>query len=920
MPGAYLSNAAPEVRQIKKALYKLKLELKDYLLLFFHWNIEVGGAFALFFLHLRLFPAVYQSIIIKCEEPMGRIQKFRVIPYLPEKLKSLGAIAKNLWWVWNFEAIELFRRLNVELWRDVDHNPIATLGAISQNELDEAAESESFLAHMKRVEEELEWHLTKKSWFEDNYPESKEAQIAYFSAEFGLHECLPIYSGGLGVLAGDHIKSASELGIPLTAVGLLYRLGYFHQYLTIDGWQQERFPETNFYNIPVTLIRDGKGEPVVISVEFPGRLVYAQIWEVIIGKIKLYLLDTNIDVNSIEDKAITDQLYGGDNEMRIKQEMLLGIGGVRALKALGKNVSVFHMNEGHSAFLAVERIRDAMANSSLSFYEALELVMPGNIFTTHTPVPAGNDRFPPELMEKYLSPYYTRLGIARDEFLALGRENPFDKHEEFCMTVLAIKTAAACNGVSKLHGSVSRNMWKNIWPSVPVHEVPITHITNGVQILSWTSDEMMRLFNRYLGPRWIDNPVDKAMWLTIDSIPDSELWRCRDRLRERVVGFARKKLKEQLQERGAPKTEVEKAETVLDSETLTIGFARRFATYKRATLILKDLDRIKKLLLDKERPIQLIFSGKAHPRDNQGKEFIKHINNLVRDEQFRDKIVFIEDYDINIARYLVQGVDVWLNTPVRPLEASGTSGMKVIPNGGLNISTLDGWWCEAYNGNNGWAIGKGEEYEDHNYQDEVEGLSLYNILEKEVIPMFYRRGADRLPREWIARIKESMKTITPQFNTNRVVREYSEKYYMPAYQNYLNFSENDFRRARELAAWKARMQQRWKKVSIKNLLFGEEKEVTVGSRVKVRAVVDLDDISPDEVQVELYFGNLNPAGEIIEGAALPMSVAEQQGKNTYIYEGQMLCLKSGQFGFTVRLIPHHNHMVRKFEPGFITWA
>ncbi len=851
---------------------------------------------------------------------MKRINKFRVVPYLPEKLKPLGKIARNMWWVWNFEAIELFRRLDVEQWRETDHNPIALLGAIPQKALDEAAESESFLAHMRRVEGELDWHMSKKSWYEEACQDSVNAQVAYFSAEFGIHECLPIYSGGLGVLAGDHLKSASELGIPLTGVGLLYRLGYFHQYLTIDGWQQESFPETDFYNIPVSLEKNAEGHPLLVSVEFPGRTVYAQIWKAVIGRVNLYLLDTNIDENSLEDKAITDQLYGGDIEMRIKQEMMLGIGGVRALRALGKHITVYHMNEGHSAFLSIERIALAMAENKMNFAEALEYIMPSNVFTTHTPVPAGNDRFAPELIDTYLKHYYPRLGVSRDEFLALGRENPTDKNETFCMTVLALKTAFGCNGVSRLHGTVSRNMWKNIWPSLPVHEVPVDHITNGVQILSWTSDEMMRLFNRYLGPRWIDNPVDKDIWLNIDSIPDSELWRCRDRLRERFVAFARKKLREQLVFRGMPKSEAEKSDAVLDSEALTIGFARRFATYKRATLILRNMGRLERLLLDRERPIQIIFAGKAHPRDSMGKELIKHIVNLVRDDRFRNKIVFIEDYDINIARYIVQGVDVWLNTPVRPKEASGTSGMKVLPNGGINISTLDGWWAEAYDGDNGWAIGRGEEYEDLNYQDDVESLSLYNILEKEVIPMFYNRGADGLPREWIARIKESMKTNCPQFNTNRMVRDYAEKFYIPAHRHFVSFSESGYSRPRELAAWRKTVIAKWNKVSLKDLIFGEEKEVTVGSRVSVKAAVNLGDLKPEDVLVELYFGNLNPAGEIIEGAALPMFVSESHDKGNYLFEGQMLCLKSGQFGFTVRILPAHANMARKFEPGYIMWA
>lgn len=850
---------------------------------------------------------------------MITIKKFKVVPYLPEKLKPLMKIAMNMWWVWNFEAIELFRRLDVELWREVDQNPIKMLGNVSQNKLDEAAESESFIAHMIRVEGELDRHISKKSWFAQKNHDITEAQIAYFSAEFGIHESLPIYSGGLGVLAGDHIKSSSELGIPLIGVGLLYRLGYFHQYLTIDGWQQERFPETDFHNIPVSPVMNDEGSPLMISVEFPGRHVHAQVWLVNIGTISLYLLDTNIDSNTAEDKTITDQLYGGDNEMRIKQEMILGIGGVRALKAMKKNVTAYHMNEGHAAFLAIERLKNTMEDNKISFAEAREFVSASNVFTTHTPVPAGNDRFEPETIDFYCSNYYDKLGITRDQFLALGRENPADKKETFCMTVLAIKLAGGCNGVARLHGKVSRNMWKNIWPTLPAHEVPIGHITNGIQTLSWTSDEMMRLFNRYLGPRWIDNTSDNSIWRYIGEIPDSELWRCRERLRERLVAFSRKKLKEQLLARGVSPKEAEKANSVLDPEALTIGFARRFATYKRATLLFRNINRLAEILNEKGRPVQLIFSGKAHPKDNMGKELIKQITHISNDERFRGKIVFLEDYDINTARYLVQGVDVWLNTPIRPKEASGTSGMKVIPNGGLNISVLDGWWDEAYNTNNGWAIGKGEEYDDLAYQDDVEALSLYNILENEVKPAFYGREVDGLPHEWLNKIRESMSSLTPVFNTNRMVMEYTEKYYRNAHLNYKKFSSNAFKLSKEIADWKKKTRDKWDIIKISGISFGNDAEVTVSSRVTVKAEVNLGALTPDEVQVELYFGSINQSDEISEGAALPMNLISSEGGISR-YEGNMLCLKSGQFGFTVRVIPYHRDLVRKFDPDLkLTW-
>jgi glycogen phosphorylase len=851
---------------------------------------------------------------------MANIKKFRVLPYLPDTIKPLLKIAQNMSWIWNFEAIELFRRLDIETWREVNHNPTAMLGRLSQKLMDEAAQSESFIAHMKLVEEELNWHLTKKTWFDDNRAGCENLEVAYFSAEFGLHECLPIYSGGLGVLAGDHLKSSSELGLPLTGLGLLYKLGYFHQYLNVDGLQQERFPETDFNNIPVRLMKDANGGTIFIKVEYPGRDIYAQIWEVLIGRIKLYLLDTDIDKNSNEDKTITYQLYGGDNEMRIKQEILLGIGGVRALKAVGKNISVYHMNEGHSAFLSIERICSSMKDHSLTFGEALTNVSSSNVFTTHTPVPAGNDRFTPDLVEKYLSYFIKEMGLKREDFLALGRENPADRDESFCMTVLAIKTAASCNGVSKLHGAVSRNMWKRLWPSLPVHNIPISHITNGIQTLSWTSDEMMRVLNRYLGPRWIDNSVDKAVWLSVDSIPDSELWRCRERLKERLVGFARRMLKIQLQARGLPKYEVAQADAVLDPEALTIGFARRFATYKRATLIFRNMARLEKILLNKERPVQIIFSGKAHPKDNMGKELIKHVVRLAREEKFRNKIVFLEDYDINIGRYMVQGSDVWLNTPTRPKEASGTSGMKTVPNGCLNISVLDGWWDEAYNGNNGWTIGHGEEYEDWDYQNAMESESLYNILENEIIPMFYTRGADGIPREWVARIKESMKTISPIFNTNRMVREYTEKFYMFAHKNNKNFRENNFEKTRSFTQWQKKITDKWAGVSIKDVYIEDKSEIVVGKRIIVKAVVDAANLSTDEIEVELYFGDLNSAGEIIEGAVTPMKMVNKINESSYLYEGNLLCLKAGQFGFTARVVPYHSDMYRKYIPGLIAWA
>lgn len=852
---------------------------------------------------------------------MKKIREFKVVPYLPDRLKPLMKIANNLWWVWNFEAIDLFRRIDVDLWREVGHNPINFLGALSQRALDRAAESESFVAHMHRVENELERHMTRVSWYDQNSKNIDNQVIAYYSAEFGIHECLPVYSGGLGVLAGDHLKSASELGIPLYGMGLLYRLGYFRQYLNLDGWQQERYPETDFYNIPINPVMDKSGSHLTISVEYPGRMIYARVWEVLIGKIKLFLLDTNIESNSIEDRTITDQLYGGDTEMRIKQEIMLGIGGVRAFRAMGINVTVYHMNEGHAAFLAIERIRLEMKEHGMTFSEALSYVTASNLFTTHTPVPAGNDRFLPEMIDKYFTDIYTELGIDSDTFMALGRENPFDKKEEFCMTVLAIKSAFGCNGVSKLHGDVSRKMWNRVWPQLPAHEVPIGHITNGIQTLSWTSDEMMRLFNRYLGPDWIDNPTSKEIWKGIDNIPDSELWRCRERLRERLVSFSRKRLHNQLLARGVPKKQAVVASSVLDSEALTIGFARRFATYKRATLLFRDMDRLFNILSSQKRPVQIVFSGKAHPKDALGKEFIKEIIHTSRDEKLRKKIVFLEDYDINVARYIVQGVDIWLNNPIRPKEASGTSGMKVVANGGINVSILDGWWDEAYNSNNGWAIGSGEIYDDQNYQDEVESLSLYNLLEEEIIPLFYSRADDGLPEAWLAKIKESMKSIIPEFNTNRMVKDYTEKYYHQAHVNYTGYLKEKLKISKELSAWKDNIKKVWSDANVIEMQIEDDSTVTVGSVLRVSAKVNLGKISQDDVLVELYFGSVDQFGDISSGVAVPMERGSSDGEGIYNYTGQMLCLQSGRFGYSVRIIPFNRNMSRKFDPELpFTWA
>lgn len=842
---------------------------------------------------------------------------FSVIPKLPERLKPLEEIAYNLWWTWNPDAVALFKRIDPDLWEKYDHNPVRLLRNISQQTIDSLLKNEAFLTHMERVVGELRKYMGYGTWYEWVHGETTVCRVAYFSLEFGIHESLAQYSGGLGVLAGDHIKSSSELGIPFVGIGLIYKYGYFKQSLTTDGWQQEIYSPLEFEELPLQLVEGSDGSPLKVSVELPGRVVKARVWFVQVGRNRLYLLDTDIEDNLPEDRAISHYLYGGDMEMRIKQEIVLGIGGVRVLDAINYDASVFHMNEGHSAFMAVERVRLLMEKYRIDFETAKEIVANSSVFTTHTPVPAGNDVFPPELVVKYFSEYCSKLGLNINQFLALGRINPNDPNEGFSMPVLAIKMSSYRNGVSKLHAKVSRRMWKALWPGLPESEIPITHITNGVHTRSWLADEIARLYDRYLGPRWMENPVDKEVWQRADSIPDAELWMAKQRLKERLIAFTREHLKKQLEQRGAHRTRILEAEEVLDPEALTIGFARRFATYKRAYLILKDPERLSKILNNPKMPVQIIFAGKAHPRDEHGKKLITDIINIASRAEFRNKIVFLENYDLNIARHLVQGVDVWLNTPRRPLEASGTSGMKVAVNGGINISTLDGWWCEAYNGNNGWAIGAGEEYSDHLYQDELESRALYSLLEQEVVPLYYQRGKDGLPREWIKLMKESIKSICPEFNTNRMVKDYLEKFYIPGSIQWNFLIADNCAEARSLVEWKKFLREKWRNVEVLKVNIKTGEKIFVGSEVNVEVLVKLGEISPHDVSVELFYGIVDPNGEIEEGEVTRLLHVGAEEDGLFWFSGKIKCENAGRHGFRVRIVPWRGLLGRIYEPELI---
>jgi starch phosphorylase len=830
----------------------------------------------------------------------------------------LHKLSLNLRWSWHHPTIELFRTLDADLWEETGHNPRLILGRINQKRLAELCGDEAFLAQMDRESANLDEYLAGVGWFAVEHPEALGIQIAYFSAEFGLTECIPNYAGGLGLLAGDHLKSASDLGVPLTGVGLLYQGGYFHQYLNADGWQQETYPINDFNNLPIQPVEDGVGKPLRVHIDFPGRRLVVQIWKAQVGRVPLYLLDTNVAENTADDRHVTGALYGGDRELRIQQEIVLGIGGLRALHALGIRPTVCHMNEGHSAFLGPERTRMIMEELNFSYHEARQVAAAGCIFTTHTPVAAGFDRFEPGLVDKYFREYSRSLGLTVEQFLACGRQGTSDASEPFNMAFLAARHSSYTNGVAKLHGLVTRKMAQPMWAGYPLDEVPIGSVTNGIHTRSWISMEMSALLNRYLGPQWGEKPADTVLWQRIDRIPDQELWRVHEIRRERLVHYARARLASQVRLRGGTDAEITIAGGVLSPDALTIGFARRFATYKRATLLLRDVDRLKRLLTDPKRPVQILLAGKAHPHDAEGKELIKQIIRFARDPQVRRSVVFLEDYDISVARYLVQGADVWLNTPRRPNEASGTSGMKLLANGGLNLSILDGWWDEAYDREVGWAIGHGEEYSNPDYQDHVESEALYHILENDVVPLFYDRDAAGIPRGWLAKMKASMKRLSPIFSTNRMVAEYAERFYLPAASRLIRLS-GDKGRVLSLMDWRKRLRAHGAEVRVTQVgVDGGRGEFQVGSKVKVTARVFLGSLSPGDVRVQAYYGVLTAEGQIGKGSHVDLALAQSSGTD-HLYEGEVECGESGSCGVAVRVVPFHEDALLPYEVPWVRW-
>lgn len=851
---------------------------------------------------------------------MNPFKTFVVTPVLPSRIASLKELAFNYWWTWQTDAKDLFKQIDKKLWEEVNHNPVALINRLSQTQLTELSEKESFISYLDYVYHRFLSYVNDSTYHSTDHSENKDT-IAYFSLEFGISESFPIYSGGLGILAGDHMKSASDLGLPLVGVGLLYQQGYFHQYLSQSGYQKERYTFNDFNSMPLVLMRNEQGTPITISVDLPIGQTFAQIWRAQIGRVPLYLLDTNIEGNlhNPDLRDITDQLYGGDRDRRIQQEIILGIGGIRALKAIGVIPSVVHINEGHAGFALMERTRNIMLDKNIPFQAAKELSRSGSVFTTHTPVPAGNEVFTLDIIQQYMSSYAQELGLSMYEFLEMGRINAQDDQEKFSMTVLGLKLSANHNGVSKLHGAVARTMWKDIWADFPEKEVPIDSITNGIHTKTWVSKDFADLYDRYIGTKWRFEADNQSIWDLVDTIPDDELWKTKQKVRNDLVLYARDHL---LKKRGLylEQEELNRASEYLDANTLTIGFARRFATYKRAMMLFSDIERLTKLLTNKSQPLQIVIAGKAHPRDTQGKEVLQEIIHKVKTFKLQRHVVFLEDYDMEVASVMLAGSDIWLNTPIRPLEASATSGMKAVLNGGIHMSILDGWWDEAYNGTNGFAIGKGEEYATFDESYEAEAETLYSILEDFVVPMFYRREDSQISKKWIQYMKNSIRTNCGVFSTQRMVREYAEKYYYPAMNTFKKMNGT----SEQIVAyrnWKENIWANWQNISIKSLELTGTKDAYVGKEFEATTTIYLNGLAPTDIKAQLLFGSVNAMGKFENASYTTLQLVESNEETKiYIYKGTAICNDSGMQGCTVRVVPNHAYLSNPAEMYVCTWS
>ena len=835
-----------------------------------------------------------------------------VEPPLPEPLAPLRDLVANLYWTWNTDAASLFERLDRELWQETGHNPVALLQRIPAATLSRFAVDDGYLSHLQRVLSAFHAYLSRPPLCVIDGLSATEP-VAYFSLEFALTESLPTYSGGLGVLAGDHLKSASDLGLPLVGVGLLYHEGYFHQHLGPDGWQREDYRVIDLSEQPLAPIVDALGNRLTVAVPIDGRTVMAQLWRLDVGKVPLFLLDTDIPTNGESDRQLTGRLYGGDSEMRIQQEMVLGIGGVRALRAMGVDPAVCHMNEGHSALLGMERIRTLMTEHGATFAEARLPVSSATTFTTHTAVAAGIDLFPPDLVARYLGEYAAGMGLDRGALIGLGRTNPGDDTEPFSMAMLGLRLSGFRNGVSKLHRMVSQRLWESAWPTLPLDQIPIEAVTNGVHLPTWVAHEVGDLYDRYIGESWRDDPANSD-WSRIAAVPDEELWRVHERQRERLVLRARQQHADAMMSRGRSATPGGSG-GVLDTGTLTIGFARRFAGYKRATLLFRDPQRLAAILNHAERPVQFIFAGKAHPRDEPAKALIREVVALSERPEFRDRLILLEGYDMELARSLVQGCDVWLNTPLRPLEASGTSGMKACANGAIHMSVMDGWWWEAYQPGLGWAVGRSRLDDDPEAQDAFDANSIYDLLENDLTQSFYERDHEGVPGDWVRRMKASVSAFGPVFNTSRMVAEYATKAYEPAARSWHILKADALAAARDQARWLDNVRSGWDSVRVRELSHARNEATGLG----VTVTIDPGQLTPEDLRVDAVFGPAGPDGSLAShGVARLDFVSLAAGEA--LYRGEVPFTEGGRQGYAIRILPAHPNLHDPFASQLAHWA
>ena len=848
--------------------------------------------------------------------------KITVNPQLPKRIEKLSEISNNLWWSWNTEFLRLFKTIDNDLWETCEKNPVKFLKQVSQERLEAVSKNVEFLKEYDKLARQFEDYMnSKNTWFANNYPENKNDLIAYFSAEYGLDRTIPIYSGGLGILSGDHLKSASDLGIPLVAVGLLYKNGYFHQKINGYGDQETEYINIELSNLPINPVKDKNGEDLIIYVKFPKRRLYLKVWQINVGRIKLYLLDSDIEKYNPEDRDVTLRLYGGDQEMRIRQEIVLGMGGTNLLtRALGLNPTIYHMNEGHSAFLILELMKNIIKEKQVSFDVARDIASSKTVFTTHTPVPAGNDIFPLDLVDKYFKDFWPRLGLDREEFLRLGMKPSQILEPGFNMGILALKVAGKKNGVSKLHGAVSRELFGDVWPDIAANESPITYVTNGIHTCSWLSPKLKELYNKYLMPYWQDNIHEDKVWEKINNIPDKTLWETHQDRKEKLLKLVKDNTTQRLRRSGYSYEEINEITSKLNPNALTIGFARRFATYKRATLIFKDLERITQILNNSEKPVQLIFAGKAHPADKEGQDLIKRIHEISMMPQFKGKIFLLENYNIAMSQYLVSGVDVWLNNPRRPMEASGTSGQKASVNGVINFSVLDGWWAEGYNQENGWTIGTNAEYNSYEEQDIADSQSMYRTLEDKIIPTYYNKNEEGISPKWIRIMKNSIISTGGKYSTARMLVDYTNNLYMPL----CNLTKKYYKNVDTVAEynlWKKNLYINWKDIKITQTNNLDNITIDAGNNIEVKCEVELPNVDLDNITVECYYGKILDNGIVENVSIIPMKLTEKDEESKkYEYTTKIELKTGGNYGYTFRVMPKHEMLLDAENLNLVKWV